>query len=78
MYWLFWKITAGKSKDKIWDQQERRICEAVNSLILQIKFTMVATSARSLIGDNGILRSTVSYLIICSHGKYIKHLQHSL
>lgn len=78
VFWLFWKITAGKSKDKIGVQQEGRISEAVNSLVHQREFTRVATSARSLIGDTGILRSTVSYLIICSHGKYVKHLQHRL
>ncbi|MEG4492094.1 hypothetical protein [Microcoleus sp. D3_18_C4] len=22
VYWLFWKITAGKTKDKIWNKQE--------------------------------------------------------
>lgn len=78
MYWLFWKITAGKSKDKIWDKQEERMAEAVNSLVRQREFTRVATSAHSLIRDTGILRSPVSYLRICSHGKYVKHLQHGL
>lgn len=54
------------------------MAEAVNSLVRQRKFTRVATSARSLIRDTGILRSPVNYLRICSHGKYVKHLQHDL
>jgi len=59
-----------------WDKQEERMAEAVNSPVRQREFTRVATSARSLIRDTGILRSPVSYLRICSHGKYVKHLQH--
>ena len=76
--WLFWKIIAGKSNDKIWDKQEEPMTEAVISLVHQRKFTRVATSAHFWIRDAGILRSTVSYLIFCSHGKYVKHLQHRL
>lgn len=52
--------------------------EAVISLVHQRKFTRVATSAHFWIRDTGILRSPVSYLRICSHGKYVKHLQHGL
>lgn len=78
VYWLLGKIIAGKSNDKIWDKQEKPMTEAVISLVHQRKFTRVATSAHFWIRDTGILRSPVSYLRICSHGKYVKHLQHGL
>lgn len=54
------------------------MAEAVISLVRPRKFARVATSAHFWTRDNGILRSPVSYLRICSHGKYVKHLQHSL
>ena len=52
------------------------MAKAVNSPVSQRELTRVATSAHSLIRDTGILRSTFSYLKICSHGKYVKHLKH--